>query len=90
MYSNILVALDNSPTDQAMVPYITELVRVHGSELLLLHGADGWAARNYNRFQLADSEEMKEDQALPCTRNWSWAIRPLESSKPPRLRGATS
>ena len=25
----------------------------------LLHVADGWAARNYNRFELADSEEMK-------------------------------
>jgi nucleotide-binding universal stress UspA family protein len=31
--------------------------------LLLVHVADGWAARNYNRFQLADSEEMKEDRA---------------------------
>ncbi|HSU85135.1 MAG TPA: universal stress protein, partial [Chthoniobacterales bacterium] len=30
--------------------------------LLLLHVADGWAARNYNRFELADSEEMKADR----------------------------
>ena len=63
MYQKILVALDNSPTDRAMFPHITQLAKVHGSELLLLHVADGWAARNYNRFQLADSEEMKEDRA---------------------------
>lgn len=63
MYQKILVALDNSPTDQAMIPHITALARVHGSRLLLLHVADGWAARQYERFQLADSEEMKEDRA---------------------------
>jgi nucleotide-binding universal stress UspA family protein len=63
MYQKILVALDNSPTDQAMVPHIVQLAKVHRSELLLLHVADGWAARNYNRFQLADSEEMKDDRA---------------------------
>jgi nucleotide-binding universal stress UspA family protein len=63
MYQKILVALDNSPTDKAMFSHITELAKMHGSELLLVHVADGWAARNYNRFQLADSEEMKEDRA---------------------------
>jgi universal stress protein A len=62
MYQKILVALDNSPTDRAMFPHISELAKAHGSELLLLHVADGWAARNYNRFQLADSEEMREDR----------------------------
>jgi manganese transport protein len=63
MYQKILVALDNSLTDQAMLPHIAALAKVHDSELLLLHVADGWAARNYNRFQLADSEEMKDDRA---------------------------
>ena len=63
MYKKILVALDNSPTDKAMFAHIAELAKVHGAELLLVHVADGWAARNYNRFQLADSEEMKEDRA---------------------------
>lgn len=62
MYKKILVALDNSPTDRAMFPHITELARLHRSELLLVHIADGWAARNYTRFQLADSEEMKADR----------------------------
>lgn len=62
MYRKILVTLDNSPTDRAMFAHIAELAKLHGSELLLLHVADGWVARNYNRFQLADSEEMKEDR----------------------------
>lgn len=63
MYRKILVALDNSQTDQAMVAHISQLAKVHGWKLLLLHVADGWAARNYSRFQWADSEEMKEDRA---------------------------
>ena len=62
MFKKILVALDNSRTDRAMFPQITELARIHGSKLLLVHVADGWAARNYNRFDLADSEEMKVDR----------------------------
>jgi nucleotide-binding universal stress UspA family protein len=62
MYKKILVAVDNSPTDKAMFSHIAELAKVHHSGLLLVHVADGWAARNYDRFQLADSEEMKEDR----------------------------
>ena len=99
MYKKILVALDNSPTDRAMFPHITELARMHGSELLLLHVADGWAARNYNRFHLADSEEMKDDRAYLDSiagdlrgagdrgerRTSLWAIQPTEFSRP-RLR----
>ena len=63
MFKKILVALDNSSTDRTIFPHITELARIHCSELLLVHVADGWAARNYDRFDLADSEEMKVDRA---------------------------
>ena len=63
MYQKILVALDNSPTDEAMISHITALAKMHGSHLRLLHVADGWAARHYERFQLVDSEEMKADRA---------------------------
>jgi nucleotide-binding universal stress UspA family protein len=31
--------------------------------LLLVHVSDGWVARNFNRLQLAESEEMKDDRA---------------------------
>jgi universal stress protein A len=62
MYRKILVALENSRVDQSLVPHISELARRLGSELLLVHVADGWVARNYNRLKLAESEEMREDR----------------------------
>src|SRR5205809_5224796 len=63
MYRKILVALENSPADETLVPHIAELAKLLGSELLLLHVADGWAARNFNQLKLAESEEMKNDRA---------------------------
>ncbi len=62
MYTKILVALENSPADQSLLPHITELARIHHSYLLLLHVADGWVARNYDTLLLKDSEEMKVDR----------------------------
>lgn len=63
MYKKILVALENSRADQALIPHVAELARQFKAELLLVHVADGWAARNYERLQLVESEEMKEDRA---------------------------
>lgn len=62
MYRRILVALENSRADLSLIPHIGELAQRLGSELLLIHVADGWAARHYHRLQLAESEEMKADQ----------------------------
>jgi nucleotide-binding universal stress UspA family protein len=62
MYRRILVALENSRADRSLIPHICELAQRLGSELVLVHVADGWAARHYHRLQLAESEEMKEDQ----------------------------
>jgi nucleotide-binding universal stress UspA family protein len=62
MYAKILVALENSRTDQSLLPHIAELARVHHSELLLVHVADGWAARNYDQLRLRESQEMKQDR----------------------------
>ncbi len=63
MYNKILVALENSYADEAMLPQITQLARRLGSELLLLHVADGWAARSFDQLKLAESEEIKGDRA---------------------------
>jgi nucleotide-binding universal stress UspA family protein len=63
MYKKILVALENSRADETLVPHIMELARRLGSELLLVHVADGWAARNFDQLKLAESDEMKADQA---------------------------
>jgi manganese transport protein len=63
MYKKILVALENSPADEAIVPHVAEMAKRLGSEVLLLHVADGWVARNFNQLKLAESEEMKTDRA---------------------------
>lgn len=62
MYRKILVALENSRADQSLLPHVTELARRLGSELLLIHVADGWAARNFEQLKLAESEEIKADR----------------------------
>src|SRR6266536_5781532 len=70
MYRKILVALENSQADASLLPHVQELARLAGSELLLVHVADGWVARNFNQFKLAESEEMKADrQYLEKTAN---------------------
>lgn len=63
MYRKILVALENSPADEALLPHIAELADLLHSHLLLVHVADGWVARNFERMKLAESEEMKADRA---------------------------
>ncbi len=63
MYKKILVALENSRADDTLVPHIANLARRLGSELLLVHVADGFAARNFEGLKLAESDEMKADKA---------------------------
>jgi len=62
MYKKILVALENSQTDQSLIPHILELAKIHQSKLLLVHVADGFTARHYNELSLKQSEEMIQDQ----------------------------
>jgi nucleotide-binding universal stress UspA family protein len=62
MYQRILVALDHSKADQHLLPHVTELARLMRAEVLLVHVADGWVARNYDRLKLAESEEMRLDR----------------------------
>jgi nucleotide-binding universal stress UspA family protein len=63
MYRKILVALENSRTDEAILAHIEPLARLMGSELVLVHVADGWVARNLNQLNLAESREMRDDRA---------------------------
>ena len=63
MYQKILVALENSRADEALLPHIIELAKLHDSELVLVHVADGFVARNYDQLKLAESQEMKDDRA---------------------------
>ena len=63
MYRKILVALENSRADKSLLPHVTELAKRFHSHLLLLHVADGWVARNFDKLKLAESDEMKSDRA---------------------------
>jgi manganese transport protein len=67
MYSKILVALENGRADQTLVPQIAALARRLGSSLVLLHVADGFAARNYEQLKLAESDEIRADRAYLAT-----------------------
>jgi nucleotide-binding universal stress UspA family protein len=61
MYATILVTLDGTPSDRAIVEHVKQLAKLAGSRLVLLHVADGWAARTYGRD--AVSPEIAEDTA---------------------------
>jgi nucleotide-binding universal stress UspA family protein len=63
VYKKILIALENSATDQVILDHFKPFVRLTKAKLLLLHVADGWVARNFNQLKLAESEEMKSDRA---------------------------
>ena len=61
MYETILVTLDGTPSDRAIIEHIKQLAKLAHSRLVLLHVADGWAARTYGRD--AVSAEIAEDTA---------------------------
>jgi nucleotide-binding universal stress UspA family protein len=63
MYRRILVAIENSAADRTILTHVSELARLTGAELLLVHVADGWAARNFDQLKLRESEEMLSDRA---------------------------
>jgi nucleotide-binding universal stress UspA family protein len=63
MYRRILVAVENSAADRTILAHVAALARLTGAELLLVHVADGWAARYFDELKLRESEEMKSDRA---------------------------
>jgi nucleotide-binding universal stress UspA family protein len=60
MYQHILIPLDNSPADEAILVHIRPLVRLTHARLTLIHVADGFVARNQKR--LGESPEIQEDR----------------------------
>jgi nucleotide-binding universal stress UspA family protein len=61
MYKTILLTLDGTPTDRAIIEHVKPLAKLAQSRVVLLHVADGWAARTYG--QDAISPEITEDTA---------------------------
>ena len=62
MYRRILVAIENSAADRTILTHVVELAKLTGAELLLVHVADGWAARYFDQLKLRESEEIKSDR----------------------------
>ena len=61
MYNKILLTLDATPTDRAIIDHVKALAKIIHSHVVLLHVADGWAARTYGAD--AVSPEVTEDKA---------------------------
>src|SRR5580692_7451456 len=59
MYDTILVTLDGTPSDRAIIEHVKQLAKLAHSRVVLLHVADGWAARTYGPD--AVSREITED-----------------------------
>jgi len=62
MFKKILVALDHSHADAALLPRVKELARLTDAHLLLLHVSTGWAAQWQQQLNLSDSDEIREDR----------------------------
>jgi nucleotide-binding universal stress UspA family protein len=63
MYQRILVPMEHSSYDQTILDHVRQLARLCNSSLLLLHVADGFAARHLRSLSLRESEEMQADRA---------------------------
>jgi nucleotide-binding universal stress UspA family protein len=61
MYKTILLTLDTTPSDRTIIEHIKPLAKLHGSRIVLLHVADGWAARTFGSD--AVSPEVDSDKA---------------------------
>lgn len=62
MYRRILVAIEHSPADRTILDHVRQLATLTGAEILLVHVADGWAARHFDQLKLRESEEIKADR----------------------------
>ncbi|MDQ6655459.1 MAG: universal stress protein [Verrucomicrobiota bacterium] len=62
MYQTILVPVENRASDQTILQHIRTLARFAKSKLILVHVADGWAARNFEHLKLQESEEIRKDR----------------------------
>lgn len=62
MYKKILVPLENSWADATILSHVKGLAALCGAEILLVHVADGFVARNQEKLNLQDSEEIRNDR----------------------------
>ena len=63
MYKTILVPIENSDADRTILEHVEALARLTGARVIVMHVADGWAARHFDELKLRESEEMQADRA---------------------------
>ena len=63
MYARVLVPVEHSAYDRSILDHVRRLARFCQASIVLIHVADGWAARNQRHLQLRESEEMRDDRA---------------------------
>jgi universal stress protein A len=61
MYKTILVTLEGTPTDRKIIEHVKQLAKMAKSRIVLLHVADGWAARTFG--PEAVGPEIDQDMA---------------------------
>ena len=97
MYQHILVAVEHSKADEAILEHIVLLARMTQARLLLVHVADGFAARHFDdlncvsRRRFGTTAPTLRDAARSCAardfrsiRGWPWATPQRKSSALPR------
>lgn len=62
MYKRILVPLEHTPYDLAIIEHVRKLAHFAGATVVFMHVADGYAARNASGLNLRESEEMRTDR----------------------------
>lgn len=62
MYTRILVPLEHTAYDAAILDHVRHLARHTGASLVLMHVADGFVARNVSLLDLRESEEIRDDR----------------------------
>jgi nucleotide-binding universal stress UspA family protein len=62
VYTRILVPLEHSEYDDAIIAHVRDLALLCSASVVLIHVADGYAARNQLGLQLRESDEMKRDR----------------------------
>jgi nucleotide-binding universal stress UspA family protein len=61
MYQSILVTVDATKTDRAIIDHVKQLAKLTHGRIVVLHVATGWAARTFGPD--AVSPEIQEDTA---------------------------
>jgi nucleotide-binding universal stress UspA family protein len=79
VYQHILVAVEHSKADEAILAHIMSLARLMKARLLLVHVADGFAARHFEDLELRESDEIRDDRAYLQRRTDEFRAAGLEA-----------